>query len=99
MRLHCLWLLTCAAALGLAPTIVVRAQQRGETLAWAPAPVNPNPWVAPNKPHWKLADLLASHRGQASWRETVVADELLHAVYAACHERLSATAAQLSAGR
>jgi mannose-6-phosphate isomerase-like protein (cupin superfamily) len=66
---------------GLIPTLKVRAQQRGETMAWAPVPVTPPGWVAPNKPHWKLSDLLTSHKGEASWTETVVSDSLLHADY------------------
>ena len=66
---------------GLIPTLKVRAQQRGETMAWAPVPVTPTGWVAPNKPHWKLSDLLTSHKGEASWTETVVSDSLLHADY------------------
>jgi mannose-6-phosphate isomerase-like protein (cupin superfamily) len=63
------------------PALVVRAQQRCETLVWAPKPVKPTGWVAPNKPHWKLPELLASHKGSASWKETVVSDELLQADY------------------
>jgi len=36
----------------------LRAQQR-DTFAWAPLPVQPNTWVAPNQPIWKLSELLA----------------------------------------
>lgn len=68
-----------AGALGLAFTL--RAQQPPETLAWAPVPVQPNNWVAPNRPIWRLAELLAQHKGQQSWRETVVSDVTLHADY------------------
>jgi mannose-6-phosphate isomerase-like protein (cupin superfamily) len=68
-------------ALGLIPALTIRAQQRGETLAWAPIPSTPPGWAAPNKPHWKLTELLASHKGQNAWKETVVADPLLHADY------------------
>ena len=65
----------------LTPSLILRAQQRGETLAWAPKPVTANAWVAPNKPHWKLPELLAAHRGAASWKETIVSDNLLKAEY------------------
>src|SRR5215475_12241875 len=65
---------------GLIPALRVLAQRR-ETLVWAPVPAAPAQWVAPNKPHWKLSELLASHKGQASWKETVVSDSLLHADY------------------
>ena len=68
-------------ASALLPSLVARAQQRGETLAWAPKPVKANSWVAPNKPHWKLPDLLAAHKGEASWKQTVVSDKLLQADY------------------
>src|SRR5262245_66251653 len=52
-----------------------------ESLVWAPVPAKPNPWVAPNKPHTKLVDVLAAHKGQASWREPIVRDALLTADY------------------
>ncbi len=31
-------------------------------------------YVAPNKPHHKISDVKAKHKGQATWRETVVKD-------------------------
>jgi mannose-6-phosphate isomerase-like protein (cupin superfamily) len=69
---------------GLPHELALSAQGRGqvrETLAWAPVPVKPSGWVAPNKPHWKLSEILAKHKGQASWRETVVSDNTLQAEY------------------
>ncbi len=68
-----------AGACGLAWTL--SAQQPKETLAWAPLPVKPATWVAPNKPIWKLSELLAAHKGQPNWKETVVSDGTLHADY------------------
>ena len=59
---------------------VLRAQQR-ETFAWAPLPVQPNTWVAPNQPIWRLSELLAKHKGQPNWSQTVVDDSTLHADY------------------
>jgi hypothetical protein len=50
-------LLITVFALALVPALTALGQQRGETLAWAPKPVKGNPWVAPNKPHWKLTRL------------------------------------------
>src|SRR5262245_57528737 len=73
-------ILACLIAVGLTPSLIVRAQQRDETFAWAPVPSHPG-WTAPNKPQWKLSQLLASHKGQIAWKETVVADPLLHADY------------------
>src|SRR3954470_4985575 len=67
--------------LGTIAPLTIVAQQRGETFAWAAIPSTPPGWAAPNKPHWKLSELLTSHKGQAAWKETVVADALLHADY------------------
>jgi mannose-6-phosphate isomerase-like protein (cupin superfamily) len=68
-----------AGACGLAFTLP--AQQPRETLAWAPLPVQPATWVAPNKAIWRLSELLAAHKGQQNWTETVVSDSTLHADY------------------
>ena len=38
-------------------------------------------YVAPHKPHTKLAEVLAKHKGQADWVEPVVDDDNLHADY------------------
>lgn len=73
--------LLVVAAVGLLSALTARAQGPRETLAWAPVPSTPNGWVAPNKPHTKLVDLLAAHKGQASWREAVVRDSVLQADY------------------
>ncbi|MSV34990.1 MAG: cupin domain-containing protein [Bryobacterales bacterium] len=48
---------------------------------WAPVPVQPNPWIAPNQPMIKLSDLRAKHASEPSWTETVVSDNLFHADY------------------
>ncbi|HEX4176845.1 MAG TPA: hypothetical protein VHY57_00335, partial [Rhizomicrobium sp.] len=40
--------------------------------AWAPQPVKPASFVAPNKPLRKFADILARHRGKSDWAETEV---------------------------
>jgi mannose-6-phosphate isomerase-like protein (cupin superfamily) len=42
--------------------------------AWAPKPVRPTPYAAPNRPHWKLSELLAAHGHGKSWSEVVVQD-------------------------
>jgi quercetin dioxygenase-like cupin family protein len=59
----------------------VRGQGQVETLAWAPVPVKPSTWLAPNQPHWKLTELLAKHTGHKDWTETVVSDTTLRAEY------------------
>ena len=62
-------------------TILPLAAQQDSRLAWAPVPAQPATWVAPNRPLWKLTDLLVQHKGQANWTQTVVSDSLLHADY------------------
>src|SRR5437016_14449052 len=53
----------------------------GQMLVWAPLPVQPNEWMAPNKPLTKLSELRAKHSGESNWTETVVNDLLFHADY------------------
>ena len=70
------------------------APSRGQTPTGAAArpPANPNAplmvlspkaksagWTGVHKPHTKLADVLARHKGQADWAETIVDDESLFA--------------------
>jgi mannose-6-phosphate isomerase-like protein (cupin superfamily) len=50
-------------------------------LVWSPKATKPGGWTAPMKPHTKLADVLAKHKGQADWVEPIVDDETLHADY------------------
>lgn len=57
---------------------VVGAQQ---TTFWAPKPVDVPGYTAPQRPHVKLADVKARHRGQQDWRELVVDDGHLQAEY------------------
>ncbi len=35
------------------------------TVFWSPKPTKPTPYVAPNKPAWRLSEILASHKGQS----------------------------------
>jgi mannose-6-phosphate isomerase-like protein (cupin superfamily) len=64
---------------GLMPIPALRGQS--QMLVWAPLPVTPNPWVAPNKPIVRLPELRAKHAKEPSWTETVVSDNLFHADY------------------
>ncbi len=41
-------------------------------VAWAPQPVKPAPFTAPNKPLKKLTDILARHKEKTDWSETEV---------------------------
>ena len=40
-------------------------------LAWAAKPAKLPPYVAPNKLVWRLADVLARHKGKQSWMQPV----------------------------
>jgi len=42
--------------------------------ALAPKPQVLTPWTLPNRPHWKLAELLRAHGGQKSWDQPLVRD-------------------------
>jgi mannose-6-phosphate isomerase-like protein (cupin superfamily) len=72
--------ITSAMLLSAPPRVQGQAAPQ-ESLVWAPVPSKPNLWIAPNKPHTKLVDLLASHKGKASWRAPIVRDALLAADY------------------
>jgi mannose-6-phosphate isomerase-like protein (cupin superfamily) len=54
---------------------------RGQMEVWSPMPIKANRFVPPNKPLTKLSDLLAKHKGQQSWTEVVVHDNLFHGEY------------------
>lgn len=48
--------------------------QRQVIPAWVFRPKQ-MPYVAPNRPVWHIADILAAHRGQANWVQPVVRDQ------------------------
>jgi mannose-6-phosphate isomerase-like protein (cupin superfamily) len=54
-----------------------------EEASWAPKPLAKTVWKAPMKPHTKLADVKAAHKGKTSWRHLVVDDDHLKAEYIA----------------
>jgi len=57
------------------PAQQTAAPQRPQRIiAWSAQPTQPTPWNAPNKPHWKLSEVLAKHSGQRSWQEDIVSD-------------------------
>jgi mannose-6-phosphate isomerase-like protein (cupin superfamily) len=69
----------------LAPVQPVQAQaaRPQPIIAWSAQPSEPTPWVAPNKPHWKLSEILAKHADQRSWSEDIVSDRDFTARYIA----------------
>jgi len=40
-------------------------------MVWAAQPLPETPYKAPNRPIWKLDDILAAHKGRQSWTQTV----------------------------
>src|SRR5882762_9722033 len=65
----------------------VHGQQRGAGGAprqmdvWAPLPEKGSPFIPPNKPLTRIAALLARHKGEPNWTETIVSDNLFHGDY------------------
>ena len=49
---------------------VTQPQMTGQY--WAPKPTTLTPYTAPNKPHWKLSEILAAHKGQSDWVQPIV---------------------------
>jgi mannose-6-phosphate isomerase-like protein (cupin superfamily) len=61
----------------------LQSELRGQNrfTVWAPQPIQPNPWIPPNKPITRLADLRAKHAGEQNWTETIVDDNLFRGQY------------------
>ena len=55
------------------------ATPRALEFAWAPKKAPYDNYVAPNKPWWKLSDVLAAHSRTASWQQPVVRNKDLEA--------------------
>ena len=64
-----------------APARAGRGAGPEEQLVLSPKVKKLNEYVAPHKPHTKLAEVLAKHKGQADWVEPIVDDDNLHADY------------------
>jgi len=50
-------------------------------IVWSPKLAAPPEWTPPHRPHMKLVELLAKHKGHADWSDTIVDDDTLHADY------------------
>jgi mannose-6-phosphate isomerase-like protein (cupin superfamily) len=48
---------------------------------WAPKPTTLTPYTAPNKPVWRLAEILAAHKGQSDWVQPIVRNKDQEADY------------------
>jgi mannose-6-phosphate isomerase-like protein (cupin superfamily) len=78
MRCRSVFLLAVFAG---AAIVTVHTEQRGTPpRQWWVAKAKPGQYGT-NKPHIKLADLKARHKGRATWMEVVVNDENFHAEY------------------
>jgi len=68
-------------ALAQEPAHAAAAPAAPRTLefAWAPKKAPYDNYVAPNKPWWKLSDVLAAHSRTASWQQPVVRNKDLAA--------------------
>src|SRR5687767_6219967 len=89
-RSHLRWLVGIAALV-----VAMGTQPAGQAPAGqAPAGAGPRPpqdimvlspkaksagWTGVHKPHTKISDVLAKHKGEADWAETIVDDESLFA--------------------
>ena len=49
--------------------------------SWSPKPVPMTPWKAPNKPIWRLSEIMAAHKGKADWVQPIVRNADYHADY------------------
>jgi len=54
------------------------ARQNAPLIMMSPKATSPG-WTGVHRPHTKLADVLARHKGQADWAEAIVDDESLNA--------------------
>ncbi len=74
-------LLKTATFVIAASTLLPALRGQSQMLAWAPITIQPNEWIAPNKPLIRLPELRSKHAGEDNWTETVVNDNLFHADY------------------
>ncbi|MGE0405220.1 MAG: cupin domain-containing protein [Candidatus Korobacteraceae bacterium] len=69
-------------AMAFCAALLLNGQQRSEPPLYYPAtPRKPAPYTPPHKPHTRLADIKAKHKGKAEWSEWVVRDEHLWSQY------------------
>jgi mannose-6-phosphate isomerase-like protein (cupin superfamily) len=73
--------LLTVSLISLAAIIPATAQPGIVWYSWSPKPVPLTPWKAPNKPIWRLREILASHKGKKSWTQPIVHDADYDASY------------------
>jgi mannose-6-phosphate isomerase-like protein (cupin superfamily) len=63
------------AAFALLAIMPAAAQAAPQILyAWAPKPSISAPYTAPNRPIWRLSEIVAAHKNQPSWSQEVLRD-------------------------
>src|SRR5262245_20433340 len=78
----CVGLVLAAGAVGPARAQPApQSDSEFQITAWAPKPLEVPPYVGVNRPHWKLAELLAAHRNDKDWSQPLVEDRHLVASY------------------
>jgi mannose-6-phosphate isomerase-like protein (cupin superfamily) len=68
-------IIACALVVAFIASARLAAQDRNPQkprVVWAAKPVPPTAFDPPNRLIWRLPDLLAAHKGKASWRQPVV---------------------------
>src|SRR4051812_6655100 len=68
-----------AQFLGKEDMAITQPKMTGEF--WAPKPAKLTPYVAPNKPHWKLSEILTAHKGRGDWVQPIVRNKDQEADY------------------
>jgi mannose-6-phosphate isomerase-like protein (cupin superfamily) len=73
MKSRNLFLVAITLCLALGPAI---AQEDAQIwYSWSPKPSPMTPWKAPNKPIWRLNEIMSAHKGQADWVQPIVRDQ------------------------
>jgi mannose-6-phosphate isomerase-like protein (cupin superfamily) len=71
-----------AGAFGVAALVPAAAQPDAKIwYSWSPKPVPLTPWKAPNKPIWRLNEILDAHKGKTDWVQPIVHDQDYDATY------------------
>jgi mannose-6-phosphate isomerase-like protein (cupin superfamily) len=77
--------LFCIVVLAASSWRAISAQQGEgrppEAVSYAPKPTRLIPYTPPHKPHTRLQDVKAKHKGQAEWSEWVIKDDYLWTQY------------------
>src|SRR5437764_6797148 len=68
------WFATGWVLISVLPSVETQIHGQSQIQVWTPQPLKANPWIPPNKPITKLAELRAKHAGEQNWTETVVDD-------------------------